>query len=166
MRSENTSISLPKGKLEDHTKQASGNSYIEALPDTRIKHDDPLIHGENFFPIAGVGGIVSYKVKITNPGKYYIWGQAFSSGTEDNGLHVGIDNEWPESGARMQWCDGKNQWTWSSAQRVPDNHCGVPNTIYLNIDKPGEYIISFSMREDGFELDRWMMTKNSNFKPK
>ena len=66
----------------------------------------------------------------------------------------------------MQWCDGKNQWTWSSAQRVPDNHCGVPNTIYLNIDKPGEYIISFSMREDGFELDRWMMTKNSNFKPK
>jgi hypothetical protein len=34
----------------------------------------------------------------------------------------------------------------------------VPNAIYLNIDKPGEYIISFSMREDGFEFDRWLMT--------
>jgi hypothetical protein len=165
IRSEKTPLSLPEIQLENHTKQASGNSYIEALPDTRITHKDRLINGENFFPIGGVGGIVSYKVKITTPGKYYIWGQAFSSGSEDNGLHVGIDNEWPESGERMQWCDGKNKWTWSSAQRVPDNHCGVPNTIYLNIDKPGEYIISFSMREDGFKLDRWIMARDENFKP-
>ena len=166
VRSKDASIPFSKDKIENHTDTASGNSYIEALPDTRLTHDDPLIHGENFFPIAGVGGIVSYKVKITNPGKYYVWAQAFSSGTEDNGVHVGIDNEWPESGARMQWCEGKNKWTWSSAQRKPDNHCGIPNTIYLNIDEPGEYIISFSMREDGFELDRWIITNNSNFIPK
>ncbi|SNR65815.1 Putative collagen-binding domain of a collagenase [Lutibacter agarilyticus] len=166
IRSQESVISFAESKMEDHTKQASGNSYIEALPDTRITHDDNLIPGENFFPIAGVGGIVSYKIKIINPGKYYIWGKAFSSGTEDNGLHVGIDDNWPESGARMQWCDGKNEWTWSSAQRVPANHCGKPSTIYLNIDTPGEYIISFSMREDGFELDQWVMTKDPNFIPK
>lgn len=165
LRSKNSSVSLPNVTLEDHTQQASKNAYIEALPDTRITHDDPLIHGENFFPIAGVGGIVAYKIKITNPGKYYIWGQAFSSGPEDNGVHVGINGQWPESGARMQWCEGKNKWTWSSAQRVPENHCGTPSTIYLDIDKPGDYIISFSMREDGFELDRWVMTKDINYTP-
>ena len=166
VRSKDATVPFFKDKIENHTDTANGNSYIEALPDTRTTHDDNLIHGENFFPIAGVGGIVSYKVKITNPGKYYVWAQAFSSGTEDNGVHVGIDNEWPESGARMQWCDGKNKWTWSSAQRKPDNHCGTPNTVYLTIDEPGEYIISFSMREDGFELDRWIITNNSNFIPK
>ena len=152
-------------EVENHTEKARGNTYLEALPDTRITHDDPLIIGENFFPIAGVGGIISYKVKVTNPGKYYIWVKAFSNGTEDNGLHVGLDEKWPESGERMQWCDGKNKWTWSSAQRVEENHCGTPQTIYLNIEKPGTYIISFSMREDGFEIDKWIMTNNHSFIP-
>lgn len=166
LRSDTPDVTLYDDNVTNHSDTASGNSYIEALSDTRITHDDPLIHGENFFPIAGVGGIVSYKVKINTPGKYYVWAQAFSSGTEDNGAHVGLDERWPESGARIQWCDGKNKWTWSSAQRMPDNHCGEPNTIFLTIYEPGEYIISFSMREDGFELDRWIMTNNSNFIPK
>ncbi|SDW70031.1 Putative collagen-binding domain of a collagenase [Lutibacter oricola] len=144
---------------------ASEKSYIEAYPDTRITHDDPLIIGENFFPIAGVGGIVSFKVKIENPGKYYVWTKAFSTGTEDNGLHVGIDEQWPESGQRIQLCDGKNKWTWSSAQRVEENHCGVPQTIYLEFKEAGTYIISFSMREDGFKFDQWILTKNRNFIP-
>ncbi|WP_299664947.1 DUF5060 domain-containing protein [uncultured Polaribacter sp.] len=157
--------------LEDKTTKAnpinsaSKNSYIEAFPDTRITHDDKLIIGENFFPVSGTGGIVSYKIKINNPGKYYVWVSAFSSGTEDNGVHIGLNEKWQESGARIQWCTEKNKWTWSSAQRMPDNHCGVAETIYLNFDKSGEYIISFSMREDGFKMDRFILAKNSNFNP-
>ncbi|MGB5942947.1 MAG: DUF5060 domain-containing protein [Leeuwenhoekiella sp.] len=166
IRSKESTDNLPTADSTDHTRTASNTAYIESLPDTRVTHDDDLIEGENFFPVAGVGGIVSYKVNVTNPGKYYIWGRAYSSGPEDNGIHVGIDGKWPEDGARMQWCDGKNEWTWSSAQRVPDNHCGTPKTIYLNIDKPGEHIISFSMREDGFELDKWIMTQNADLIPK
>lgn len=80
-------------------------------------------------------------------------------------MHVGVDGTWPESGARMQWCENKNQWTWSSAQRVSDNHCGIPKTIFLNFDSPGDYIISFSMREDGFEMDRWILTTDSSITP-
>ncbi|WP_282086292.1 DUF5060 domain-containing protein [Aquimarina algiphila] len=145
---------------------ANNKAYIEAYPDTRVTHDDALIHGENFFPVAGVGGVVSYKIKINNPGKYYIWVSAFSTGTEDNGVHVGVNDTWPESGARMQWCAEKGKWTWSSAQRVPDNHCGVEKAIYLEFEKSDEYIISFSMREDGFKMDRFILSKDTNFKPK
>ena len=136
------------------------------MPDTRVTHDDELVKGENFSDVPGAIGSVHYKVKFNTPGRYYVWARAMSTGSEDNGLHVGLNGAWPESGQRMQWCEGKNKWTWSSAQRVPDNHCGTPNTIYLNIDEPGEYIISFSMREDGFEMDRWIITNNSNFIPK
>ena len=158
----NTTIPFLK---DNYSNSASKKLYIKALPDTRVTHDDPLIIGENFFPIAGVGGIVSYKIKITNPGKYYIWGSVFSSGSEDNGLHVGVNEQWPESGERMQWCNGKNEWTWSSAQRVLDNHCGKPNTIFYNFDKAGDYIVSFSMREDGLNFDKWILAKNPNFIP-
>ncbi|GAA4236458.1 hypothetical protein GCM10022291_20830 [Postechiella marina] len=152
-------------KPNNHTKTASGKSYIEAMPDTRVTHGDKLIQGENFFPIPGTGGIVSYKVKINTPGKYYVWVKAYSSGPEDNGLHVGLNGEWPESGQRIQLCQGKHKWTWSSAQRVPENHCGIPMHIYLNIKEAGEHIISFSMREDGFELDQFILSKDASFKP-
>ncbi len=150
---------------ELHASTASGNAYIEALPDTRVKHKDPLIRGENFFPIAGSGGIVGYKVNIKEPGRYYVWVKAFSSGPEDNGLHVGIDGHWPKSGQRIQLCKGKRKWTWSSAQRVPENHCGVPKTIYLDVKTAGEHVVLFSMREDGFELDKFIMSPNEAFVP-
>ncbi len=149
----------------NYSKSANKNSYIEAVPDTRVTHDDKLILGENFFPVSGTGGVISYKIKINNPGKYYIWVNALSTGTEDNGVHVGFNEDWQESGARIQWCAGKNKWTWSSAQRMPDNHCGIEKTIYLKFDKSGEYVLSFSMREDGLKMDRFILTKNSNFSP-
>ena len=152
--------------LENHMDGASNGSYIEALPDTRVTHDDVLTVGENFFPFPGYGGMVAYKVKIKSPGKYYVWTRAYSSGPEDNGLHVGLNNKWPESGQRIQLCQGKNKWTWTSAQRVPENHCGVPNTIYLEFPHRGEYVVTFSMREDGFEFDKFILTKNKNYKPK
>ncbi len=150
---------------ELHASTASGEAYIEALPDTRVKHKDPLIRGENFFPIAGSGGIVGYKVHIKTPGRYYVWVKAYSSGPEDNGVHVGVDGHWPESGQRIQLCKGKRKWTWSSAQRVPKNHCGTPKTIYLDIETAGEHVVMFSMREDGFELDKFILTPDVEFTP-
>lgn len=151
--------------LENHKDGASGGQYIEALPDTRVTHDDNLIDGENFFPIQGTGGVVSYKVKFPKKGKYYVWAKAYSSGPEDNGVHIGLNGQWPESGARIQWCKGKNKWTWSSAQRTPENHCGVPHSIYIEVEEAGEHVVSFSMREDGFEMDEFILTRDKTYTP-
>ncbi len=145
---------------EPHFNTASGGAYLEILPDTRTNHDEKLIHGENFSNEAGKLGTLHYRVKINHPGKYYVWVRAFSTGSEDNGLHVGLDGEWMESGQRMQWCDGKNQWTWASKQRTKEEHCGVERQIYLEIDQAGLHTISFSMREDGFEFDKWIIEKD------
>lgn len=142
-----------------HASTASGHSYLECEPDTRVTHDDKLISGENFSNKAGQMAIIHYKVYINNPGKYYVWVRAYSTGSEDNGIHVGIDDSWPASGQRMQWCDGKNEWTWESKQRTDTVHCGEPELIYLEIEKPGQHEIQFSMREDGFEFDKFMLTK-------
>lgn len=157
--------SIPFENHSNHSETASGKSYIEAMPDTRVTHGDKLIQGENFFPVAGTGGVVSYKVKINTPGTYYVWVRAYSSGPEDNGLHVGLNGTWPESGQRIQLCKGKNEWTWSSAQRVPENHCGFTQTITLDFENAGEHIVSFSMREDGFELDKWILANDKSFIP-
>ncbi|CAM4416049.1 DUF5060 domain-containing protein [Zobellia nedashkovskayae] len=148
-----------------HFKAANGEKYIEILPDTRTNHDDKLIVGENFSNEAGKMGILHYKVNFSEAGRYYVWVRSYSTGSEDNGVHVGVDGTWPESGQRMQWCDGKDTWTWGNSQRTEERHCGVPGFIYIDIDKAGEHDIQFSMREDGFEMDQFIFTKDTSYHP-
>src|SRR5690606_5112799 len=134
-------------------------------PDTRTTHDDELIHGRNFTNEPGTMAVLAYDVEITTPGRYYVWVRAYSTGTEDNGIHVGLDGDWPESGRRMQRCEGKNAWTWASKQRTEQEHCGVPGLIYLDIDKAGKHTVTFSMREDGFEMDAWELALDPDYRP-
>ncbi|MGB0582546.1 MAG: hypothetical protein ACPGVU_22915, partial [Limisphaerales bacterium] len=147
-----------------HVIGSGGGAYLECLPDTRHNHGHKLIHGENFAPEAGKMAILHYRVHFNNPGKYYVWVRCFSTGSEDNGIHVGLNGEWPETGQRLQWCEGKRTWRWESKQRTQKQHCGEPYKIFLEIEKPGVHEIAFSMREDGFEFDRFLMTKDRNFK--
>ena len=148
----------------NHARGASGGAYLEILPDTRRTHADKLTQGENFSPQPGKLTVLHYKVHIDTPGRYYVWVRAYSTGSEDNGLHVGLNGEWPDSGQRLQWCEGKNSWRWESKQRTAKVHCGERYKIYLDIDEAGEHEIQFSMREDGFEFDKWLMTTDRDFK--
>jgi hypothetical protein len=65
----------------------------------------------------------------------------------------------------MQWCEGKNEWTWASQQRTSAEHCGVLKEIYLDFPQPAIYDIQFSMREDGFEFDKFILTNDIDFVP-
>ena len=131
---------------------------LQALPDTRRTHDDKLIRGENFSDVPGEMAVLTYRVRFPAPGRYYVWIRAYSTGTEDNGIHVGLNGSWPESGKRMQWCEGKNAWTWASKQRTAANHCGEPGKIWLDVPSAGEHTVQFSMREDGFRFDQFRLT--------
>jgi len=133
-------------------------TYLELLPDTRVTQLDPLIPGQNFWSQPGEGPTIIYDINFPAPGEYRVAVNAYSTGTEDNGIHVGINGTWPASGARIQWCNGKNQWTWSSAQRTASNHCGEPETISINVPQAGVNQVMFSAREDGFEFDQFRLT--------
>lgn len=145
-----------------HLEGAGGGAYLEILPDTRRTHDDPLVPGQNFSNEPGRMAVLHYRLYFHTPGRYYVWGRTYSTTTEDNGLHVGLDGEWPESGRRMQWT-AKNVWYWDSKQRTAEVHTGVPHQLYLDVKKAGLHTVMFSMREDGFEFDRWLMTTRREF---
>ncbi len=149
----------------NHAEGASGGAYVECLPDTRRTHADKLILDENIAKLPGVMAVLHYRVRFATPGRYYVWARAYSTGSEDNGIHVGLDGQWPESGQRMQWCQGKNSWRWESRQRTEKEHCGEPFKIYLDIEKPGEHEIMVSMREDGFELDKLLLINATDRRP-
>ncbi|MDO6693317.1 hypothetical protein Q4574_08475 [Aliiglaciecola sp. 3_MG-2023] len=148
-----------------HYLDASNGRYIEILPDTRSNHHETLIINENFSNNAGAMAVLSYPAYFQTPGKYYVWARAFSTGSEDNGVHIGINGQWPTSSQRLQFCQGKHKWTWSSAQRVSGNHCGTPNTIVIDIPHKGVHNLMVSMREDGFELDKLLLTQDASYQP-
>ncbi len=147
-----------------HVGGASGGAYLEVLPDTRRNHGQKLIDGENFSNVPGKIGVLHYKVNITHPGRYYVWVRAWSTTSEDNGLHFGIDGEWPESGQRWQTVQ-KNGWNWDCRQRTEKVHTGVPMQLWLDIEKPGPHEFTVAMREDGIEVDRFVLAGDKAFRP-
>ncbi len=147
-----------------HIDGASEGAYIEVLPDTRRNHGEKLIHGENFSDEPGKVAIIGYKVQFPEAGKYYVWARAYSSGTEDNGFHIGLNGEWPESGQRWQTVV-KKRWHWECKQRTQKVHSGVPMQLYLDIPSAGKHEIQISMREDGCELDQILFATDVEYRP-
>ncbi len=147
-----------------HLAGASGGAYLEALPDTRWTHDERLVHGENFSNEPGRIAVLSYRVNFSTPGRYHFWARTYSTGGEDNGMHVGLNGTWPESGRRWQTVK-KNAWTWDSRQRTEAVHAGVPGQLFLDVPVAGEHVVQISLREDGFELDKWLMTTDPKYVP-
>jgi len=147
-----------------HVTGSSGGAYLEILPDTRWTHDEKLIQGENFSPLPGKLAVLTYRVHITTPGRYHVWARIYSTGGEDNGMHVGLNGQWPESGQRWQTIK-KNAWSWDSRQRTQAVHVGVPGQLFLDIDTAGEHTVHVSLREDGFELDKILLTLDPKYVP-
>ncbi len=143
----------------NHSEGAGGGAYLEILPDTRVTHGDPLVNGVSFSNKPGQCSVLYYPIEFTDPGRYHVWVRMNCTGSEDNGLHVGIDGEWPASGARLQFTGKHGKWQWDSRQRTPKVHVGEFGKIWLDIKTPGLHTIMFSMREDGFEFDRFLLSK-------
>jgi len=148
----------------NHAEGASGGAYLEILPDTRANHGEKLVWGENFTNNPGKMAILHYPVYFNNPGKYWIWARAYSTGTEDNGIHFGINGEWPETAQRWQTTQ-KRQWHWESRQRTADVHHGVKGILTMEITDPGPHTLMISMREDGFELDKVLLVNREDYEP-
>ncbi len=146
-------------------QSASGNKYIQVLPDTRVTHEDTLLLNENFANVPGSMAVLSYDVEFSTPGRYYVWISLYSTGPEDNSLHIGLDGEWPESGVGMQWCKGKRSWRWESKKRTDEEHCGIPDAIYVDVKSAGVHEFMLGMREDGVKIDQIVLTLDKDYNP-
>ncbi len=147
-----------------HLAGASGGAYVELLPDTRRSHSDKLVQGENFINEGGKMAVLAYKISVAQPGRYYVWVRAYSTTSEDNGLHFGLNGQWPASGARWQTVK-KNGWHWDCKQRTEQVHTGVPMQLWLDVATPGAHELLMSMREDGIEVDQIALARDAKWRP-
>lgn len=129
-----------------HVEGASAGAYLELLPDARQKDEDAINSKTSICAAGGRAAVLSYMVQFDDPGTCYVWVRARATDGDDNTLHVGIDELWPDSGSKMTF-KGR-AWAWSNTQR------NTGAKISLEIVKPGIHELKLSMREDGCEIDR------------
>jgi len=148
---------------EPHNSTASGKANLELLPDTRVTHNDPVSGGPDgsLWGNAGPGPSIDYLVNVPEAGRYLVYVKTYSTGLEDNGIHVGINGTTPDSGERIQTC-AKRRWVWTAAQRTSAEHCGERKKIWVDVPAAGPNKITFYAREDGFELDQFVLLKETH----
>jgi hypothetical protein len=140
-----------------HVAGASGGAYIEVLPDTGVD-GQKLTAGVNISDKPGAMAVAHYRVNFASAGKYTIWARAFGTDGDDNTLHFGLNDTWPDTSARMHTFAGK-KWQWASRHRQNKGR------ITLDIPTAGAHVITISMREDGCELDRFLLVLDEKFEP-
>jgi len=91
--------------------------------------------------------------QFDSTGPTWLWARARGQGPAANGLHVGLDGEWPRnelvdpSTMRLQFPNG---WRWTQNRRGGSQHTGVSATddvsrrdanVWLEIDETVRYFV-------------------------
>ncbi len=165
-----TGPSTPAQELDpdpNHSATAVGQFYLELLPDSRVTHEDPFPTEPELRSFWGEGQVaprINYTVNFPEAGRYHVHVRGLSTGTEDNGLHIGLNGTFPDSGQKVQLCSAGRGWWWTSRQRESGGagSCGTDFTVWIDVENPGLQTLNVSPREDGFELDRLMLIKDTS----
>jgi carbonic anhydrase/acetyltransferase-like protein (isoleucine patch superfamily) len=101
-------------------------------------------------PFSAAAARLDYAVQFTRPGSYFLWVRG--NGNNDGGasIHAGFGLKPADWGLNLRTGNGRYAWTRSPAFRI---------------DKPGTYLFSIWMREDGAMMDRLIFTSSESFEP-
>ena len=128
-----------------------GEGYMQALPDNDDNVNDPDI--ESLSPR------MSYPVKFTTTGTYYLWARSEGPDDSSDSFHYGLDGDSFSTNFDDSPSAPKNgQLEWCSTS--PGG--GRPTIV---IGSPGTYSVDIWMREDGCMIDRLLLTTDGGYTP-
>ena len=127
---------------------ASGGSYVQALPDLRVHMRD-----EQYGPS------LIYDLNFESTGTYYAWllmrGNSYGNDTVSLIFHEGNTSQ--ELKISSYGWDSYGQWEWEpKVSRLP---------LEMNITNTADAQLVVAMREDGVEVDAILITENPLFDP-
>jgi hypothetical protein len=124
----------------------SGTGALQAMP-----NDNALVDEE----FVGKTPRIDFEVDFPKAGTYIVWVRGLGD-VEDNSCHIGLDGKAVASADKI--AEFETEWTWCK-----DTKDGEDAT--LKIDAPGKRTLNVWMREDGFVLDRIILTTDTKFTP-
>ncbi len=128
----------------------SGAGFLAALPDTGSNLDTGF---------ASTSPELRYALQVTTTGTYYVWLRALVDNNQQDSAHAGLNGQAVASADRLTLnANNYGQWAWT--RNTADNA-----SASLSITAPGTYTLNVWMREDGFRLDRILLTTNRGYRP-
>ncbi|KAB7627888.1 Ig-like domain-containing protein [Alkalilimnicola sp. S0819] len=126
---------------------ASGARIMRSTPNNGTRLDSGL---------ASRSPRLDYEIEFRQAGTHYLWLRGLGASGDDDSVHVGLNGLRQDGGNSIANFSPSNGW---SNLRM-GQHVAV-----LNIPAPGRHTLNVWMREDGFELDRILLTADASYLP-
>jgi len=94
--------------------------------------------------------MLDYGRHFTTPCRYFLWLRANGNNDGGGSIHAGFDLKAAPWGTNLRTGHGRYAWTRSPA---------------FQVEKPGGYLFSIWMREDGAMMDRLIVTADEGYEP-
>ena len=123
----------------------------------KVANNESASNGRYIYSQNGAGNhyaasfiMASYRVNISLPGVYVLWGRVRATDGNNNSFFVQIDN-----GLDHLWdVVPGDHWYWDKI-----NDCRFSDPVMFNLSS-GTHTINIKLREDGTELDKLLLTNN------
>jgi glucose/arabinose dehydrogenase len=130
----------------------SGSGALQALP------NDGTIFADGTSDYVNGSPELRYRVNFKQAGTYVVWVRGHGPSGSDDSVHVGLDGASVASAERIDVVEGTTGYVWS-------NQTMAPGTATLTVSQPGVHVVHVWMREDGFVLDKIVLTPDTAFTP-
>jgi hypothetical protein len=98
---------------------------------------------------------MTYEVEFTTTGTFFVWVRGFAAAGSDATFHVGLGGNPSASKAELNTI---GSWAWTNV-----NSKGA--LLTLGVTTAGVQTVNFWMREDGFIVDKIVLSKDVDFVP-
>jgi N-acetylneuraminic acid mutarotase/fibronectin type 3 domain-containing protein len=123
-------------------------SALRVMPNTETQIDTGF---------ATTAAELQYRVQFASAGTYHVWLRGNAATTSDNSVHVGLNGAAVATSDRLS-LSTMNAWTWFKTTTD-----GPVATVI--VPSAGVHTINVWMREDGFYLDRLLLTADTTQTP-
>lgn len=155
VEAENFSANVAQGQHAWETASAGAAAGSVAMDAT------PEIRTNNATNYALASPRLDFDVTFVSAGTHYVWVRGFSANTGADSVHVGLDGVDVLSSRRV---DGfaLQTFDWSGDVQVSP---GVLQRATIEVATAGDRTLNIWMREDGFRVDRMLLTTDPDFVP-
>jgi len=133
---------------------ASGTNYMQLLPDAGINVGNA--------PAFTNGAQLDFKIEFNRAGTHYLWvrgGDPVAGGAGDS-VHAGINGEIVTTATQISGAPTFNVTTWNWVGNINGD-----TRTRIEVPSAGTHTVNFWMREDGFLMDKIILTTDSAFTP-
>ena len=131
----------------------SGDGAMEALPNVNLNVNINTV----------ISPRLDYLVEFTQPGTYYVWVRGLADSApgagQNDSINVGLDGTLPATSDRIGFFPFGAGYVWSGTTLDGNSRAS------LVVETPGRHTINVWMREDGFLLDKVLLSNNPDFVP-